>query len=422
MTARRLGLLDVLAIGVNAIVGSGVFSMPDDMQRQMGGLSPLSYLLCAVVLIPVALCFAELSSQADKNGGPYLYARRAFGEQVGFVVGWACYLNAFISFAANATQFADFAGLGGHWAFRPVVITTVLALGAINYVGIRPGAIVVRIVTVGKLVAIFAFLAVALMSFDPSRLGGALPLGAAGVGQGVYLALFPLQGFEVVPVPAGETNNPKRNVPIATVGSLLFAALLFVIVQAAIVGAYPNLAADSQTPLVDAARYLAPALGVIVLVGSIVSVGGFTAGSALGTPRYAQAMAESGELPRAMARVHPRYATPHIAIVLTSVLAAGLGAFFTYRELVGFSNVTVVFQYALTCIAVPVLRRRDPGNPGRFRVPLGPVIPFLGAAGSLALLYGSDLKEFAYAAGGIALGLIVRAMSRFADRRAGRGA
>ena len=91
---RRLGLNDVLAIGVNAIVGSGVFSLPDDMQREMGGFSPLAFLLCALVLIPVALCFGELASRTDRTGGPYVYATEAFGPQVGYVVGWSCYLNA----------------------------------------------------------------------------------------------------------------------------------------------------------------------------------------------------------------------------------------------------------------------------------------------------------------------------------------
>jgi amino acid transporter len=411
--ARRLGLIDVLAIGVNAIVGSGVFSLPDDMQRAMGGWSPLSYLLCSLVLVPVALCFAELASQSDKNGGPYVYAGRAFGERIGFVVGWSCYLNAFISFAANATQFVEFLGLRQTQLFRPVVAATVIALGAINYVGVRPGALVVRLMTIGKLVAIFAFLAVAVMSLDPSRLGGGLPHGAAGLANGAYLALFPLQGFEVVSVPAGETSAPKRNVPIATVGSLLFAAVLFVLVQAAIVCSYPALADKSETPLLDAARFLGAGLGLVVLVGSVVSVGGFTAGSALGSPRYAQAMAEGGHLPANLARVHPRFGTPHVAIVTTTAVTTVLGLFFTYRELIGFSNVTVVFQYALTCAAVLALRRAGAASPDAaargFRVPGGPIIPVIGALGSVALLYGSNWQELALAGGGIAIGLVVRA-------------
>lgn len=413
---RRLGLLDVLAIGVNAIVGSGVFSVPDDMQREMGGFSPLAYVLCALVLIPVSLCFAELASQQDRNGGPYLYATQAFGPKVGFLVGWSCYLNAFLSFAANATLFGALLGLEGHGSYRPVVVAIVVALGAINYVGIRPGANIIHLMTVGKLLAIFLFVGAALLQLSPASLGGALPNGMSGVANGVYLALFPLQGFEVVSVPAGETKNPKRNIPLATVGSLLFAALLFVLVQATLVGSYRKLAEESGTPLVDAARSLGPTLGWLVLIGSIVSVGGFIAGSALGSPRYAQALAEGRDLPGSLTRIHDRFGTPHVAIGVTTALTAMLAAAFTYRELIGFSNVTVIFQYALTCAAVPVLRRKLEDRGGGFRVPGGPILPIVGAAGSLALLRGSSIGELVWAAVGVSLGIAVSFATRRLER------
>jgi len=414
---RRLGLLDVLAIGVNAIVGSGVFSVPDDMQRAMGGLSPLAFVLCAVMLVPVALCFAELSSAVDKNGGPYVYAVRAFGPIVGFVVGWSCYVNAFLSLAANATLLGALAHLDQTLFYRPAVVSAILLLGAVNYVGVRPGANLVHVMTIGKLTAIFLFVGAAVFHLHGGRLGGPLPQGAAGVGTGIYLALFPLQGFEVVGVPAGETKNPKRNVPLATVGSLFFAAVLFTVVQTMLVGSFPGLAAESTTPLLDAAKSIGPVLGVLVLVGSLLSVGGFMAGSALGSPRYAQALAHDGQLPRGLAGVHPRFGTPHVAIVTTTLLTAGAAAVFTYRELIGFSNVTVVVQYALTCAAVPILRRRAAkGEEGAiFRVPLGPVIPILGVIGSLTFLGGSDLKELAWAGAGMGVGVIV-AVATFATR------
>lgn len=418
ITARRkLGLLDVLAIGVNAIVGSGVFAVPDDMYREMGGFSPLGFLLCALILIPVALCFAELANSEDRNGGPYLYAARAFGPIVGFVVGWSCYLNAFMSFAANATQLGSLLNLDKSILYRPAVVGIVLFLGGLNYVGIKPGALLVKVMTVGKLSAIFLFVGAALLHFDSSHLGGALPSGMNGVASGVYLALFPLQGFETVSVPAGETQNPARNVPLATVGSLVFAALLFVIVQTVIVASYPRIGDETNKPLVEAARWIGPMLGVLVALGAVVSVGGFTAGSALGSPRYAQALGASGDLPHALATIHPTFGTPHIAIALTTVMTAILATFFDYRQLVGFSNVTVVFQYALTCVAVPVLRRRGPARAG-FRVPGGPILPVIGAIGSVALLRGSNLTELYWAIGGLALGVVVWVVTRAARRPA----
>ncbi len=360
---RRLGLFDVLCIGVNATVGSGVFALPGAMQRSMGGWSPFAYVLCAVLLLPIALSFAELSGRFDESGGAYVYARRAFGDRVGFVIGWYCWANTFVSWAANATLFVDLIGAhfpGYHAATHGKLlgVGVILGLGAINYYGVKPGAWVVNVVVIGKIGAILCFLAAAMFALDPSKLGGPLPLGAVGVGQGVYLALFPLQGFEVTPVAAGETENPRRNVPLGTIGALVFSTLLFVLVQAALVASYPALGQPSAQPLADAARHLGPRIGLVVLVGSLVSIGGFTAGSALGSPRYAEAIASHGLLPRRLASIHPRWGTPHVAIGVTTLFTAALAARFDYRQLVGMSNVTVVIQYLFTCLAVPVLRKK----------------------------------------------------------------
>jgi amino acid transporter len=238
------------------------------------------------------------------------------------------------------------------------------------------------------------------------------------VGQGVYLALFPLQGFEVAPVTAGETEDPRRNVPLGTMGALIFSALLFIAVQAALVASYPALGAPSDQPLADAARHLGPRVGLIVLVGSFVSIGGFTAGSALGSPRYAEAIASHGLLPRRLASVHPRYATPHVAILVTTLFTAVLAFFFDYRQLVGMSNVTVVIQYFFTCLAVPVLRKKlgPPTGSRAWRIPGGAAIPLLGAVGSLALFAATDGTERIFAAATLALGLLVAWLTARAER------
>jgi amino acid transporter len=422
---RRLGLFDVLCIGVNATVGSGVFALPDDLQREMGGWSPFAYLLCAVLLLPVALSFAELSSRFDESGGAYVYARRAFGDRVGFLIGWYCWAATFVSWAAVTTLLVELVGnqIPAYQTFphgKLFAVATVLALGAINYFGVKPGAWVVNLVVIAKIGAIFCFLAVAVFALEPARLGGPLPLGAAGVGSGIYLALFPLQGFEVAPVAAGETQNPRRNVPLGTMGALLFSTLLFVVVQAALVASYPRLADKSDQPLADAARYLGPRVGLIVLIGSFVSMGGFTAGSALGSPRYAEAIASHGLLPRRLASVHPRWSTPHIAIVVTTLFSAILAFFFDYRQLVGMTNVTIVIQYFFTCLAVPVLRKQYAGAGTRrgWIIPGGTAVPLLGAAGSLVLFGSAKPVEWAFAAVTLVVGLAVAYLTARAEREA----
>lgn len=423
---RRLTLFDVLCIGVNATVGSGVFALPDDMQRAMGGWSPLAYVFCAILLLPVALCFAELSSRYDETGGAYVYARRAFGSQAGFFVGWYCWAATFVSWAANTTLFIEILGFRSYPANKIIGVLSILAMGVVNYVGVKPGAWLVNTVTLGKLAAIFCFLGVAIFAIDGRRLGGPLPLGMAGVGQGIYLALFPLQGFEVAPVAAGETQNPRRNVPLGTMGALLFSALLFIVVQATLVGAYPGLAAESQQPLVEAARYLGRGLGALVLIGSLVSIGGFNTGSALGSPRYAQAIAAHRLLPAPLARIHPRWGTPHVAIVTTTLLSALLAFFFDYRKLVGMTNITVLVQYLFSCLAVPVLRAREKKGSEEKRgwaIPGGPVVPVLGAVGTVGLFKlvvftGANQTELYFAAGTMAIGV---AVAVFSSRGAGRG-
>jgi amino acid transporter len=420
---RRLGLFDVLCIGVNATVGSGVFALPGEMQRAMGGWSPFAYLLCAVLLLPIALSFAELSGRFDESGGAYVYARRAFGDRVGFLIGWYCWATTFVSWAANTTLLVELVGsrIPGYHTFplgKLCAVAVVVALGAINYFGVKPGAWVVNLVVIGKIGAILCFVAVALFALEPGRLGGPLPLGAAGVGQGIYLALFPLQGFEVAPVAAGETENPKRNVPLGTMGTLLFSTLLFVVVQAALVASYPRLGEPSNQPLAEAARYLGPRVGLIVLIGSFVSIGGFTAGSALGSPRYAEAIASHGLLPRRLASVHPRWSTPHVAILVTTLFTAILTFFFDYRELVGMSNVTVVIQYLFTCLAVPVLRKeyQSSGKRRGWIIPGGNAVPLLGAAGSVGLFYSASRIEWAFAAATLVVGLGVAFLTARAER------
>src|SRR5690606_35943197 len=143
-----------------------------------------------------------------------------------------------------------------------------------------------------------------------------------------------------------------------------------------------------------------------------------TVGSALGSPRYAQALAEGRDLPPALSSVHPRFGTPYVAIAATTLVTAALGAAFTYRELVGFSNVTVVLQYALTCAAVPILRRRAGATKQTgFRVPGGLALPLLGVVGSVALLAGASKEELSGASGGITVGIVIALATRHVSKK-----
>jgi len=396
--ARSIGAFSVVCIGLNAIVGSGIFALPDDLYRQMGPLSPVAFLVCGLGLLPIALCYAEAASGTERSGGPYLYARAAFGPGVGFGVGWMCFANSIFSFAAVSSVAAAYVGVlvPGLPAetLRLVALALVGAFSVLNYWGARPGVMAVDLFTLGK----FAVLAILVIALWPG--GGSTALRTAP----------PTQGFEVAPVTAGETRAPTRSVPFAVVASLLGASLLYVLVQTTLVLRAPGLAAATDTPLADAARSVAPWLGVVVAGGGLISTLGFVSGSALGTPRYLYAPARDGELPGWLGAIHPRYHTPHRAIAATGALVSLLVLALDYRALIGISNVAVAVQYLATCGAV--LRMRRSPNEARFRAPGGVWTPCLGMALSLWIFTEASSVELLWAAAALAIGLCVRALSR----------
>jgi amino acid transporter len=411
---QSLRLFDVTCLGINAIVGSGIFLLPDDLYRHMGPLSPFAFLLCALGLLPVALCYAEAASRTDSTGGPYVYAREAFGPWLGFGVGWMCIANAVFSFAAVAAASAAYVGklipaVAG--AVEPIVAALVIAaFAALNYRGVKPGAVAINLFTLGKIAALLMLLLVLVPQISASRFEGGLPDGPSGIGAAVFLALFAAQGFEVVPVPASETQQAKRIMPKAILASLIVASLLYCLVQAVMVGASDTLAQVSDTPLVDAALGVAPVLGVAVLVGGLISTFGYVAGSALGTPRYVYAAAVDRFLPKQLASIHQVFHSPHRAVVVTASIAMGLTLAFDYRSLVGMSNVSVAVQYLVTCWAV--LRFRRAGEATGFRAPGGWATPLIGMAVSLWVFTEASGQELLFAAGAMGVGVVVSRVSR----------
>lgn len=411
---RSLNLFDVTCIGLNAIVGSGIFLLPDDLYREMGWLSPLAFLLCAVGLLPIALCYAEAASGTESTGGPYVYARDAFGPWSGFAVGWMCLANSVFSFAAVACAAAAYLGrlwplTAGALSEKLVAAAVIVGFSALNYRGARPGAVAVNGFTVGKLATLLVLLVALLPEASWDRFSGSTPA-LRGVDSAVFLALFAAQGFEVVPVPAGETRGARRVMPLAILTSLTAASLLYCLIQAALVASSDSLGTVSDTPLADAALAVAPALGILIAAGGLISTLGFVAGSALGTPRYVYAAASDRFLPRGLAATHSVFQSPHRAIMVTAVVAVALAWAFDYRALVGMSNVSVAVQYLATCLAVMRFRRQ--GVSADFRAPGGALTPLLGVLVSLWVFTEANLAELSFAAGAMAVGVLAWRASR----------
>jgi basic amino acid/polyamine antiporter, APA family len=387
-----LGLFSLIAIAINGVIGSGIFVLPATVAALLGPASPTAYFVAAAVTALVVLCFAEAGSRFDETGGPYVYARSAFGRLVGFEVGWLFFLSRLAAAgaignacAAYAARFWPAASAGGG---RVLVITAILlALTAINVRGVRQGAMAVNTLTIAKLGPILTLVLFGLPFVDGSRYSLLPAAASAGIREASLLLVFAFGGFENASVPAGESTRPRRDVPIALVTAIAVTAALYILIQIVTLSVVPGLAGD-PTPLASAANaVLGPAGGTMVTAGALISTIGSLSALALVGPRILFALGTWGDLPTSLARVHPRFRTPHVGIITFAVLVWIVSVAATFSQLAIVSAIARLLFSASTCLAVPVLRRTQL-SPAAFVVPGGVGVPVAAAAACVWLLTG----------------------------------
>ena len=369
----------MVALFINSVIGAGIFGLPSRVHELLGPYALLAYVACALLVLLVVLCFAEAGSRFEQTGGPYLYARVAFGPVVGFQVGWLVWLTRVTAFAALCNLLIDYlahvAPPLGSGAGRVAVATlATLAIAAVNLRGVRTAAIVANVFTIGKLVPLVLFVAVGLFFIEPARYVPEHAPTSVDFSTAVLLLVFAFTGFETATVPAGEVRDPRRTLPFAILASMAVIVPLYLLIQFVAIGTLPGLA-QSSTPLADAAGGFAGSVGAgVIVLGALVSISGTLNGLVLSAPRLLYAMAERGQLPALLARTHPRFHTPHWAIALTAGCMLALTLSGSFLTAVALSTITRLLAYAATCIAVPVLRRREGGEvgPAAFRVPAAP--------------------------------------------------
>lgn len=409
---RELGKWDLTAIGINQTIGSAIFFLPSQVVAQVGNWSPIAFLATGFASLMVALCFAEVGSRFERTGGPYLYTRAAFGRFVGFEVGWMQWVTRVTSQAGIVNAIA--LALGFYWPSitsgvgRVLLISGIfVAIGWINVRGIRLSAFVVNFFTISKLLPLVIFIVVGFWFVDFSRL---TPLGAVTLPQvsaAALLMIFAFGGYDVIGVPAGEANNPRRHVPFAFVSTILVVTAIMTLAQIVTMGTLPNLA-GSKTPLADASLvFLGGAGALLISAGSIISMTGNNLGSVLTGSRMLFALAENGELPRFFGKIHPGYRTPSNSIIFTTAVAIGLALSGSFVILAVASAVARLIAYTGACAAT--LRLRHPRfdsvvSPATFVIPLGPVVPMLAIAVSLLILAGATRQQLLGGVVGLAAG------------------
>ena len=407
---------DLVALTINGVIGGGIFGLPSSLYQHSGAYSLLALVVCGLVAGSISFCFAEVGSRFIETGGPYLYARTAFGPIIGFEAGWLAWVTRVTAFATLCNLFVTY--LGYFWPAattgwrRTLLITVIVTVfTAINLVGVRHAASVSDIFAVGKLIPILFFIVAGLFYIKPAAFSSVVQPTFKGFSLSVLLAVFAFGGFEYTGMVSGETRDPRRNLPFAILASLAVAVLIYLLIQLVCIGTLPGLA-SSQRPLADASqRFLGGAGATIITLGALISIAGTMNIIMLAAPRLLFAMGEQGQLPAWFASIHPRLKTPHTAIFVSSavILVFTLSGTFIYALTI--SAMARLLYYATTCAALPVLRRRQ-AERAAFQIPFGTAVAVLTVGLCLWVVSSSawrDARDLGIAA---AIGLALYAAHR----------
>ncbi len=415
MLNNKLGLMSIILLGVNAIIGTGIFLLPGKAAALVGVNSLWVIVFDALLVMSIALCFAEMGGMFNKNGGPYVYAKEAFGNFVGFEVGFMKWAIATIAWSAMAVGFAT--ALGAVWEpastemGKNVIATLIIVvLGIMNIMGVKISKIINNIVTIGKLLPLIFFILVGIfyvkgVNFAPME---SVPdITQASFGAAALIIFYAFTGFESIAVAAEDMEKPERNVPKAIILVLTLVSIVYILIQAICIGIMGDALVTSKTPVADAAFvFMGPLAKAIVTAGTLISIGGINVASSFLAPRSGVAMADDGLIPKVVSKRNKKDA-PYVAIIVTVVFAVVLSWTGSFEKLAAISVVSRFAQYLPTCLAVLVFRSKRPDMARTFRVPLGPVIPVLAVVVSIWLLTQSSLEKVFWGLGGLVVGAVL---------------
>ena len=430
---KVLGAGTIAANAINLTVASGIFVLPAVVAGLIGPAGALAYLVCGAAMALVLLCFCDLGSTTTRSGGGYAYIDAAFGPFAGFLAGtllWFAF--GVLSDAAIAAAFVD--TLASVWSplKAPLMRAAVLALFfgslvGINIVGAKAGARFAVTMTIVKLVPLAVFIVAALPAVHLDALTWSGPPTLSKLGETSLVLFFAFTGAETALSPSGEIKNPRRTVPLGLMAGAAGVIVIYLLVHLVAQGVLgPDLAKNEAAPLVAAAQKAMGDWGrVLLLVGASLSMFGAVAGDVLSSPRALFATASDGLLPSPLAKVHPRFRTPYVAIAVYGGLACAFAMTGGFRALAALSSAGLLLVYLAVCVAALRKRIKSPGDTSGFRAPGGLLVPLLACALVIGLLSNaarSDVIALSVLLGGAALYYLLRRRLRVAKDKLAAGA
>ncbi|MBI5244244.1 MAG: amino acid permease [Elusimicrobia bacterium] len=459
---RVLGPIDVTMIGIGAIIGAGIFAMVGEAAVGASSGYPagpaliISFLITAVACGFTALCYAELAAMVPISGSAYTYAYATMGELIAWIIGWdliieyaignvavaiswSGYFNDFVKTAFNLDiplwlrlDYRSFVQKGfdlaaaPHLLGIPIVfnlpaVAIVLALTVLLVIGIKESTRFNNFMVCVKLVVLAIFIGVGFYYFKAENWVPFAPGGWKGIQVGAATIFFAYIGFDAVSTVAEETRDPKRDMPLGIIGSLLICTAVYILVTVALTGMMPFMELRSKIaePLVAGLEYnhASPFIIGLVSLGSVVAHTAVLLVFQMGQPRIFFSMSRDGLLPQYFAKVHPRFKTPHVTTIWTGLIVALLSAFCNIDEMANLCNIGTLFAFVLVCGGVIILRYKDPARPRPFTVPFGILLPILGILFCLFLMHGLDKVTWLRFAVWLLLGLVIYVLYGFKRSR-----
>ena len=450
---RSLGAFQLTMLGIGGIIGTGIFVLTAEAAQIAGPAMLISFVISAVVCGLAALCYAELASMVPVSGSAYTYSYATFGEILAWIVGWALVLEYAVAASAVAVGWSGYA-VGVLQSFAGVELPKALvngpyAGGIINLpaviislgvtwllvIGTKESAMVNAVLVVVKVLALTAFVALAVPAAQSENFVPFMPLGAASTISAASIIFFAFIGFDAVTTAAEETKDPQRNIPIGLIASLGICTVFYLLVGAGVIGSYgaqPIMDATGAAPMpgsMEMAALCEADTGAMVVcskealahvlrsigypgIGNVLGLAaGFALPSVILMMMFAQTrvffvMSRDGLLPGVLSKIHPKYKTPHIVTIITGAGVTLGAAFFPVGQLASVSNGGTLCAFFFVALAIMMLRRSDPDRPRSFRTPAVWIVAPAAAIGCL-VLFGflstvAQLFFFGWAAAGLA--------------------
>lgn len=384
----------MVLLGINGIIGSGIFLLPNKAMALIGPASLLVMIFDMFLVLAITFCFAEAGGLFKDNGGAYIYAKEAFGDFVGYEVGFLSWITRILAFSTMTVGFAT--ALGGiipDWNtdfMKNIIITViVLVLTIINLLGIKLYEILQNVATIAKLLPFILFIGMGIFFIQPSNFTPMFPGGEytpGTFGTAAVMLFFTFTGFETLGVAAGEMENPQKNLPKATLITIFAVSAIYILLLACAIGIMGYELANTTAPVQVAFGQIAGTFGTtVVALGTLVSIGALCIASSFVTPYCGLALAEQHMLPSFMAKRN-RFGAPYWCILVSTIIATLVGYTGGFAFLASISVVSRFSQYIPTCLSIMVFRKTMPNAPRAFKIPFGPVIPIIALLVSLWLL------------------------------------